>query len=131
MNVWRNEWGTSRPFYFPFQYSYWFPGAASSAAFEDQDFSQDETLDKSNVEAVPEEDKARLAKGEGVAIRGLTKIFHSGSGSKVAVDGLTVSMYTGMLLADRRNLVLIVYTCSMQDKSRLFLDTMVQGKQPR
>lgn len=88
----RPEYGHAHPFYFPFQYSYWFPSAAAShneheaaaAANSDIPYEKvDEALARQSVEK------------KTIEIHNIRKCF----GDKIAVDGLSLTMYSGHITA--------------------------------
>ncbi|CAN0116974.1 unnamed protein product, partial [Discosporangium mesarthrocarpum] len=97
-----SEWGTQEKPWFLFTKRYWFPSAATRADLAgSQDLlNHDESENNNAVEPVPESLRAQVANGECVAIRGLSKTYKvSSGGSKVAVDNLDLTMYTGQITA--------------------------------
>ena len=86
--VLRGDFGTALPFYFPFTKEYWCPTLRMEhdavAVAEDPDVP---------VEKVSEQLKQQQEEGKSVHIHGLRKQF----GEKTAVDGLSLSMYSGQI----------------------------------
>lgn len=92
----RSQYGQPLPWYFPFTVSYWCPGRGGTKNAEEED----NTGEQDNDGAVPVEEvgdamHASIKEGQGIAIKGLRKVF----GEKIAVDGLNISMYPGQVTA--------------------------------
>lgn len=94
----RPDYGQALPLWFPFSPSYWCSGttAAGSDAAADDD-NMDEAAAEQDVPVEPVGDVLRRQAEEGrnIEIKGLRKQF----GDKMAVDGLTLSMYSGEITA--------------------------------
>jgi len=87
------EYGTSKPWYFPVQKSYWFRNRESSGQIENLENEQGNN-------SIPNEPVGGTLKEQenqnmGVHIRGMTKQF----GDKTAVNELSLSMYSGQVFA--------------------------------
>jgi ABC-type Na+ transport system ATPase subunit NatA len=103
------DYGQALPFYYPLLLSYWFPnmsrkrkgGRSSDVDNDDNDCGDDdESVELVQDEDVPFEPVSdalmRQAKqGKSIEIRNLRKSF----GDKIAVDGLSLSMYAGQVTA--------------------------------
>ena len=87
--VWPNEWGTKKPWYFLFTRAYWFQDSSSAEDF-DKDVSYGRYVEP--VDAVHEQQKKS---GKCMMIRNLTKIFDG----KKAVDELSLDIYQGEITA--------------------------------
>ncbi|CAN0021601.1 unnamed protein product [Pylaiella littoralis] len=101
-NVLPSEWGTAKKPYFFLTKSYWCPGSAAKSALSDnmKVLERDESEGRDSVEPVEDEVRAQVAAGKCVAIRGLTKEYkNSTGGSKLAVDKLDLTMYSGQITA--------------------------------
>ncbi|CAN0348380.1 unnamed protein product [Pylaiella littoralis] len=101
-NVLPSQWGTTRRPWFIFTKSYWFSGMANREAMSKSSevLGHDESEGRPSVEAVPDDLRAQVAAGQCVAIRGLTKVYKSSvGGSKLAVDKLDLTMYSGQITA--------------------------------
>ena len=88
-------YGQALPIYFPFLPSYWFPSMEkSNASFENCTGSElcDESIP---VEEVSEAIRMQGREGKSLEILSLKKSF----GDKTAVDGLSLSMYSGQITA--------------------------------
>ncbi|CAM9541397.1 unnamed protein product [Ascophyllum nodosum] len=97
-----SEWGTARKPWFLFTTSYWCPGRANSAvvAGNAKLLGHFESENRDSVEPVEERLKTQVETGDCVAIRGLTKEYkNSTGGSKLAVDRLDLTMYSGQVTA--------------------------------
>ena len=88
----RGDFGTPLPFYFPFTLSYWCPGTAKAPPSDDTDDNEQEGIP---IEPVSDSLKRQSEEGKSVEIHKLVKNF----GEKTAVDGLTLSMYSGQVTA--------------------------------
>jgi ABC-type Na+ transport system ATPase subunit NatA len=104
------DYGQALPFYYPLLLSYWFPNMAPKRGSgnrnsngdndENGDRDDDESVELVHDEDVPFEPVGdallRQAKqGKSIEIRNLRKSF----GDKIAVDGLSLSMYAGQVTA--------------------------------
>lgn len=93
--VFPGSYGIPKPFYFPFTKSYWCG------------VSQDNTMQVNSEEEMGPVDRADNPDIEdethdlpvGVSIKNLRKVFKGSTGSKVAVDGLSLQMYKGQITA--------------------------------
>ncbi|XP_070574890.1 phospholipid-transporting ATPase ABCA3-like isoform X2 [Ptychodera flava] len=87
--VFPGEYGIPKPFYFPFQKSYWFGpdpnDAKSTKSIDEMELGDDPSVQ--NHEPDPVGMKA------GITIQNLRKVFESSVGTKVAVDNLTLNMF--------------------------------------
>ncbi|XP_070574888.1 phospholipid-transporting ATPase ABCA3-like [Ptychodera flava] len=89
--VFPGSYGVPRPFYFPFQASYWC-GKRNNNAVNMNDIGLDNKREADhNHEAEPSNLSA------GVSIKKLTKVYKSSVGNKVAVDDLSLNMYEGQI----------------------------------
>jgi ATP-binding cassette, subfamily A (ABC1), member 3 len=89
----RSEFGRPLPWYFPCTLSYWCPGTMTSpTADENEELVYDEGV---AVEPVSNTLKDQAAQGKSIEIRKLRKVF----GEKIAVDGLSMSFYSGQITA--------------------------------
>ncbi|XP_022107295.1 ATP-binding cassette sub-family A member 3-like isoform X2 [Acanthaster planci] len=94
--VFPGSYGIPKPAYFPFQRSYWCGvsvGKQGTHVGQENEIGMNTGLDPADHEASPEGIPA------GIQIKGLTKVYKSSVGSKLAVDNLTVSMYQGQITA--------------------------------
>ncbi|XP_031561453.1 ATP-binding cassette sub-family A member 3-like [Actinia tenebrosa] len=96
--VFPGKYGIPKPFYFPFQKSYW-------CGFSHDDIIEANATDK-ELGPVENKDQDHHAVEDeptdlqiGVGIKGLRKVFKSSAGTKVAVDGLSLNMYKGQITA--------------------------------
>jgi len=89
--VLRPDFGQALPFYFPFTASYWCPSVQSRDK-HDHDAEYDEDVP---VEPVGESLKRQAEEGKSIEIRKLVKSF----GEKLAVNELSLSMYSGQITA--------------------------------
>ena len=89
-----SEYGTPLRWYFPFTPSYWCPGTAK-APRDDGDETIDETDPSIPIEPVSNALKQQDEEGKSVQIKNLRKAY----GEKLAVDGLSLSMYSGQVTA--------------------------------
>lgn len=87
------DYGQALPFYFPFTKAYWIP---SSIQHGDVDSSNDDIVDEGTpIEPVSDNLKQQSRDGQSIEIKKLRKDF----GEKVAVDGLSLSLYSGQITA--------------------------------
>jgi hypothetical protein len=89
-----SEYGTPLKWYFPLTISYWCPGTARAPS------SPDGETDRANdgamlIEPVSNALKQQAEEGRSIEIKGLSKHF----GEKMAVDALSLSMYSGQVTA--------------------------------
>jgi ABC-type multidrug transport system fused ATPase/permease subunit len=89
-----SEYGTPLKWYFPLTFSYWCPGTARAPS------SPNEETDRANdgamlIEPVSNALKQQAEEGRSIEIKGLSKYF----GEKMAVDALSLSMYSGQVTA--------------------------------
>lgn len=90
----KGDFGQSLPWYFPFTASYWCPGSSKPVSSED-DAAKTEEGSSIPIESVSDALKEQEKDGKSVEVRNLSKHF----GTKVAVDGLNLSMYRGQVTA--------------------------------
>ncbi|XP_071948273.1 ATP-binding cassette sub-family A member 2-like [Antedon mediterranea] len=96
------SYGLPRPFYFPFQRSYWFGDSTSSCCLgstnkytnlslmdDDQSFAMAEAGQGPHMEPEP------YHLNMGVSIKGLTKVYKTGK--KLAVNNLSLNLYEGQI----------------------------------
>lgn len=100
--VWPSEFGTHQPFYFLCLPSYWQScfGFTSTKARDvrlEGELGYDPV--EVNIEDVTENLSRQLDEGTCVDIKDLYKIFNTTNGTKVAVDGLNLTMYSGQVTA--------------------------------
>jgi ATP-binding cassette subfamily A (ABC1) protein 3 len=88
----RSEYGRPLPWYFPFTASYWCSGTGTHSH---EDATDIEYPLEVPVEPVSSSLKDQAGQGRSIEIRKLSKTF----GEKVAVDGLSMSMYSGQITA--------------------------------
>lgn len=87
------DYGQALPYYFPFTKAYWSP---HSVEHKETDVGKDETVDDGTpIEPVTDNLKQQARDGQNIEIKNLRKDF----GEKVAVDGLSLSMYSGQITA--------------------------------
>eukprot|EP00550_Attheya_septentrionalis_P003060 CAMPEP_0198282180 /NCGR_PEP_ID=MMETSP1449-20131203/2021_1 /TAXON_ID=420275 /ORGANISM="Attheya septentrionalis, Strain CCMP2084" /LENGTH=1933 /DNA_ID=CAMNT_0043978311 /DNA_START=256 /DNA_END=6057 /DNA_ORIENTATION=+ len=86
-----SDFGTPLPWYFPFQKAYWCGGEASHAVEETAAVENDLIPIEPVSDALKEQEKD----GRCVQLRNLSRTF----GTKTAVDGLSLSMYSGQVTA--------------------------------
>lgn len=95
----RPEYGQALPWYFPFSASYWRPRSSSSARREEASdsaaFSAASSSEWLPMEPVGEDLQRQSVEGKSIEIQNLGKKF----GDKTAVDGLSLSMYSGQVTA--------------------------------
>jgi hypothetical protein len=89
-----SEYGTPLVWYFPFTLSYWCPGTAK-APKDTGDDTDDEHDPSIPIEPVSNALKQQDEDGRSIQIKCLRKTF----GEKIAVDGLSLSMYSGQVTA--------------------------------
>ena len=89
-----SDFGTPLRWYYPFTLSYWCPGTAKAPKDTDED-TDDEPDPSIPIEPVSNALKQQDADGRSIQIKDLRKIF----GEKTAVDGLSLSMYSGQVTA--------------------------------
>lgn len=87
-----SEYGSPLPWYFPFTPSYWCPSTAKAPRDSD---TVDETDATIPMEPVSNALKQQDEQGKSVQIKHLRKVY----GEKIAVDGLSLSMYSGQVTA--------------------------------
>eukprot|EP00977_Amphora_coffeiformis_P024093 scaffold15051_cov144-Amphora_coffeaeformis.AAC.8 len=80
------------PLYFPFTSSYWCPGSAKAPV---EDASEETSTPDIPFEPVPETVRRQAQEGKSIEIRNLRRMF----GDNIAVDGLSLSMYSGSITA--------------------------------
>eukprot|EP00978_Attheya_sp_CCMP212_P013362 scaffold33622_cov51-Attheya_sp.AAC.3 len=86
-----SDFGTPLPWYFPFQKAYWCGGESSDAVEEAAAVENDLIPIEPVSDALKEQEKD----GRCVQLRNLSRTF----GTKTAVDGLSLSMYSGQVTA--------------------------------
>ena len=87
------DYGQPLPWYFPCTLAYWCPGSVKAPPADDETaVVYDEGI---AVEEVSNNLKDQAAAGKSIEIRKLRKVF----GEKIAVDGLSMSMYSGQITA--------------------------------
>ncbi|XP_071785236.1 phospholipid-transporting ATPase ABCA3-like isoform X1 [Asterias amurensis] len=93
--IFPGSYGIPKPPYFPFQRSYWCGQSARGAGDigTEIEMGLTENVDSANHEADPAGVPA------GIRIKDLTKVYKSSVGNKLAVDGLSLSMYQGQITA--------------------------------
>ncbi|XP_046856235.1 phospholipid-transporting ATPase ABCA3-like [Xenia sp. Carnegie-2017] len=93
-NVFPGQYGTSKPFYFPFTKSYW------CGSFEKVS-NDDETLpllrNAENFETSKKFERAPQGLDVGIDIKNLVKIYDGVTGKKVAVDDVTLKIFEGQI----------------------------------
>jgi ATP-binding cassette subfamily A (ABC1) protein 1 len=88
------DYGQALPFYFPFTKVYWCPGSATAPMVSTH--PEEGAIDEgAPFEPVSDALKKQGAEGRNIEIHGLRKTF----GEKTAVDGLSLSMYSGQITA--------------------------------
>lgn len=92
-----SEWGTNLPFYYPFTYSFWFPSSISHSSARLLVSSKSDEIHNNNIEPVSSAVASNLA----VKLMNLNKSFQNSNGSDptIAVNNLTLDMYSGQILA--------------------------------
>jgi ATP-binding cassette, subfamily A (ABC1), member 3 len=89
-----SDYGMPLPWYFPFTLSYWCPGSVKAAPMGD--VGGDVTYEAGvTVEPVSNSLLDQSKEGRSIEIRKLRKVF----GDKTAVDGLSLSIYSGQITA--------------------------------
>ncbi|XP_072168711.1 phospholipid-transporting ATPase ABCA3-like [Diadema setosum] len=100
--VFPGTYGIPRPFYFPFQPSYWC-GHTSASVSADPDEERNvgvSICDPGQANPAHSDHENEPTNLEaGITISNLTKIYKSAVGSKLAVDNLSVSMFKGQITA--------------------------------
>merc|ERR1712176_880923 len=86
------DYGQALPWYFPFMSSYWLPSRAAPPATDNYNVADSDDIP---LEPVGDALKKQKEEGTNIEISGLRKEF----GDKVAVDGLSLSMYSGQITA--------------------------------
>jgi ATP-binding cassette subfamily A (ABC1) protein 3 len=88
------DYGQSLPFWFPFSKNYWCPSSAQAPTVTTE--ADDEiAVAGSPFESVSDALKKQREEGKSIEIHNLRKTF----GEKTAVDGLSLSMYSGQITA--------------------------------
>lgn len=87
------DFGRPMPWYFPFTSAYWFPGRILAPPMDDSGI--DEYPPEIPSEPVSTALKEQSSEGQSIEIRKLRKVY----GEKIAVDDLTLSMYSGQVTA--------------------------------
>ncbi|CAH3155544.1 unnamed protein product [Porites evermanni] len=90
--IFPGEYGIPKSFYFPCLPSYWCGGEMRLVVSSGAESSDDEADGKADVEDEPD-------LPVGVAIKRLRKVFKGSSGSKVAVDDLSLNIFKGQITA--------------------------------
>ena len=90
----RPDYGQAMPWYFPFKLSYWLPGTAR-APHDDETSGEVANVNDIPFEPVPETVRRQAEEGKSIEIRNLRKTFDD----NIAVDGLSLSMYSGSITA--------------------------------
>mmetsp|Transcript_30098 Transcript_30098/g.30579 ORF Transcript_30098/g.30579 Transcript_30098/m.30579 type:complete len:1840 (-) Transcript_30098:237-5756(-) len=96
-NVLPSQYGTPKPWYFVFQTNYWCPSRTGHAS-QMENLPQDDD-ENCPVEEVTQNLSNQIAKNMCVDIRGLKKEFQTNTGTKLAVDGLNLTMFSGQITA--------------------------------
>ncbi|KAJ7352721.1 hypothetical protein OS493_034326 [Desmophyllum pertusum] len=94
--VFPGSYGIPKPFYFPFTKTYWC-GASSDNIIQVGAEQELNPVDKTSENPAIEDESHDLPIG--VGIKDLRKVFKGSTGSKVAVDGLSLNMYKGQITA--------------------------------
>ena len=112
--VWPSEFGTHKPWYFLFTPLYWWHTMYEvfscfglernlrhnfQAVHNDAHAETADTLGESTVEPVPESLRKQIVENNCVEIKSLYKCFETTNGTKVAVDSLSLTMFTGQITA--------------------------------
>jgi ABC-type multidrug transport system ATPase subunit len=121
--VWPSEYGTSRPWYFPVQPSFWKSKLRCFTALfsTNESFKRVNDSSKSrgsiemvqtagaektnaesgqeNCEAISEDLKAQIEAKRCIQIKNLVKTFDTATGKKVAVDNLSLDVFSGQITA--------------------------------
>ncbi|XP_078344110.1 phospholipid-transporting ATPase ABCA3-like [Oculina patagonica] len=92
--VFPGEFGIPKPFYFPCQPSYWCGRSHDNVLIKPVN-QEMKVLSDENVANVEEEPDLPV----GVSIEGLRKVFKGSTGSKVAVDELSLNIFKGQITA--------------------------------
>ena len=88
----KQDYGQALPWYFPFSSNYWCPSTDTQTEESMDDIDEDPDVP---YEPVPDTLKRQREEGKSIEIRNLEKTF----GDKVAVNGLSLSMYSGQITA--------------------------------
>jgi ATP-binding cassette subfamily A (ABC1) protein 3 len=91
--VMKSEYGRPLPWYFPCTLSYWCPGSVKAPPNDDN--SELVYGEGVAVEEVSNTLKGQASNGRSIELRNLRKVF----GEKTAVDGLSMSIYSGQITA--------------------------------
>jgi ABC-type multidrug transport system fused ATPase/permease subunit len=91
--VLKPAYGQALPWYFPFTRSFWCPGQAHAPSADDA--SKEQTYEGIPFEPVGNNLLRQKAEGKSIEIHKLHKRY----GEKAAVDGLSLSMYSGQITA--------------------------------
>ena len=91
----KSEYGRPLPLYFPFLLSYWCPGRVGVPKNDYEEYEGHTYGEGVPVEEVSNNLKDQTADGKSIEICGLRKEF----GDKTAVDGLSMSLYSGQITA--------------------------------
>lgn len=94
--VFPGSYGIPRPFYFPFTKSYWC-GTSHDNVLQVGSEEEMKPVEKTSDNPDIEDETHDLPVG--VYIKDLRKVFKGSTGSKVAVDGLSLQMYKGQITA--------------------------------
>jgi len=106
--IWPSEFGTHKPWYFIFLPSYWKPcllsicwcfSSSNQPTYEEFDKADESETGNSLVEEVSAVLNSQKASKVCVDIRRLFKEFSTNTGKKVAVDNLSLTMYSGQITA--------------------------------
>ena len=97
-NIWPSEYGTHKPWYFLFLPSYWGCNMSKGKVADSSSFENSRN-DAPPVEAVADSLHSQIAANNCVHITNLYKEFETTSGTKVAVDNLSLTMYSGQITA--------------------------------
>ncbi|CAE7544491.1 ABCA3, partial [Symbiodinium microadriaticum] len=112
--VWPSEYGLHKPWYFLFLPSYWISTCtpwcstsqhqilvshAEDSGIELSQRSAGSAVDDVPIETVPKNLLDQVGEKKCVHIHNLRKSFHTNTGTKVAVDGLDMTFYSGQITA--------------------------------
>lgn len=89
----KSDYGRPLPWYFPCTLSYWCPGSVKAPTYDDD--SEIVYGERVAVEEVSNTLKEQAAGGKSIELRNLRKTF----GEKTAVDGLSMSIFSGQITA--------------------------------
>ncbi|KAK3732015.1 hypothetical protein QZH41_016886 [Actinostola sp. cb2023] len=94
--IFPGKFGIPKPFYFPFQKSYWCGFSHDDIIKASAKYQElDEEIEGHNHDVEDEPTDLEV----GVGIKNLRKVFKDSTGTKVAVDGLSLNMYKGQITA--------------------------------